>query len=116
MGKSQRDKGKRGERAVAGFLTDAGWPTRRSVQFNGRDPNAVSDLIVDGLPQLAIEVKFRQAWAVDRWLQRQKDECRDGQLPMLFCKKTTSRWWLRCTLKTLSNSGGEISRDDSNSR
>ena len=87
MGKSQRDKGKRGERAVAGFLTDAGWPTRRSVQFNGRDPNAVSDLIVDGLPQLAIEVKFRQAWAVDRWLQRQKDECRDGQLPMLFCKK-----------------------------
>ena len=87
MGKSQRNKGKRGERLVSGFLTDSGWPPRRSVQFCGRDPAAVADLVVEGFPQLAIEVKFRQAWSVDNWLRRQADECKDGQLPILFCKK-----------------------------
>ncbi len=40
MGKAQREKGKRGERELAGILRDYGYDTRRGQQFCGADGSA----------------------------------------------------------------------------
>ena len=55
IGRHSRNKGKRGEREVAKIFRDAGYPARRSVQYNGR-PGTVADVV--GVPSLHIEVKF----------------------------------------------------------
>ena len=53
MGKSQREKGKRGERELAGRLRDHGYDCRRGQQFCG----ASGDADVTGLPGIHIECK-----------------------------------------------------------
>ena len=53
MGKAQREKGKRGERELAGILRDYGYDTRRGQQFCGSDGSA--DVV--GLPGIHIECK-----------------------------------------------------------
>ena len=53
MGKSQREKGKRGERELAGKLRDHGYDCRRGQQFCGISGDA--DVI--GLPGIHIECK-----------------------------------------------------------
>ena len=56
MGKSQREKGKRGERELAGRLRDHGYDCRRGQQFCG----ASGDADVTGLPGIHI----KGLWAV----------------------------------------------------
>ena len=53
MGKAQREKGKRGERELAGILRDYGYNCRRGQQYCGTSGDA--DVI--GLPDVHIEVK-----------------------------------------------------------
>ena len=53
MGKMQREKGKRGERELAGILQDYGYNCRRGQQYCGAP--AMRDVI--GLPNVHIEVK-----------------------------------------------------------
>lgn len=53
MGKSQREKGKRGERELAGHLRDYGYDCRRGQQYCGRSGGA--DVV--GLPGIHIECK-----------------------------------------------------------
>ena len=53
MGKSQREKGKRGERELANLLKDHGYNCRRSQQYCGTN----GDADVVGLPGIHIECK-----------------------------------------------------------
>ena len=53
MGKMQREKGKRGERELAGILRDYGYNCRRGQQYCG----TFGDADVIGLPDVHIEVK-----------------------------------------------------------
>lgn len=51
---NSREKGKRGEREAANYLTAIGLPARRTQQYNG---DGLSDVVVDGLA-VSIEVKY----------------------------------------------------------
>lgn len=53
MGKSQREKGKRGERELAGQLREYGYDCRRGQQYCGR--SGAADVV--GLPGIHIECK-----------------------------------------------------------
>tara|TARA_R110000803_G_scaffold43701_7_gene93053 strand:+ start:7260 stop:7676 length:417 start_codon:yes stop_codon:yes gene_type:complete len=53
-GKKSRDKGARGEREAAAYLTKLGFESER----NGRNGYSTDDLRVPGLPNVHIEVKF----------------------------------------------------------
>ena len=53
MGKSQREKGKRGERELAKLLKDHGYSCRRGQQYCGSN----GDADVVGLPGIHIECK-----------------------------------------------------------
>lgn len=53
MGKMQREKGKRGERELAGILRKYGFDSRRGQQYSG----ANGDADVAGLPGIHVEVK-----------------------------------------------------------
>lgn len=56
MAINSRQKGKRGEREAAAFLRSIGFETaRRTMQYNGE---GVSDVMIETLPDLHIEVKF----------------------------------------------------------
>ena len=53
---NSRQKGKRGEREAAAYLRSIGFETaRRTQQYNGEGK---SDVTIDALPDLHIEVKF----------------------------------------------------------
>ena len=64
MGKAQREKGKRGERELAGILRDYGYDTRRGQQFCGSDGSADvvglpgSGRVGDGLHELYFSNQF----------------------------------------------------------
>ena len=64
MGKSQREKGKRGERELAGILRENGYECRRGQQYCG----AAGDADVVGLSGIHIEcsgwngLTFRRPW------------------------------------------------------
>lgn len=53
MGRSQREKGKRGERELAGQLREYGYDCRRGQQYCGR--SGAADVV--GLPGIHIECK-----------------------------------------------------------
>ena len=53
MGKAQREKGKRGERELAGVFREYGYDARRGQQYCGAAGNA--DVI--GLPGIHVECK-----------------------------------------------------------
>lgn len=63
MGKMQREKGKRGERELAGILRDYGYNCRRGQQYCGTSGDA--DVI--GLPDVCTGVPaIRKGWERNR--------------------------------------------------
>lgn len=68
MGKSQREKGKRGERELAGILKGYGYACRRGQQFCGSDGSA--DVV--GLP-VVFHRRDRSEWLatmrLEDWIQ-----------------------------------------------
>ena len=58
MGKTSRDKGKRGEREVASLLRSYGYDTHRGQQYHGGKDSP--DVV--GLPGIHIEVKRTEAF------------------------------------------------------
>lgn len=64
MGKSQREKGKRGERELAGRLRDHGYNCRRGQQFCG----ASGDADVTGLPGIHVSYHTTYCNALNMWI------------------------------------------------
>lgn len=69
MGKSQREKGKRGERELAGKLRDHGYDCRRGQQFCGTSGDA--DVI--GLPGIHIECKRVERLNLQEAMEQSKE-------------------------------------------
>lgn len=84
MGKSSRDKGKRGELMVAHFLKDFGYDARRGQQFAG----ANGDADVVGLPGIHIEVKFVEKLDLLGAYAQSCRDAREGEIPVVFHKKS----------------------------
>lgn len=89
MGKSQRDKGKRGELLLARFFREHGYEARRTSQYCGQTGDA-ADVI--GLPGLHVECKFVERLNVRDALLQAIHDAKPGLLPVLFHKRSREEW------------------------
>lgn len=92
MGKSQRDKGKRGERELAALLRGYGYDCRRGQQYCGGN----GDADVVGLPGIHIEVKRVERLNVYEAFMQAVRDCREDEMPVVFHRRSGQGW--RCTL------------------
>lgn len=88
MSKSQRDKGKRGERELAGKLSELGYDCRRGQQYCGKNGDA--DVI--GLPGIHIECKrVERLNLYDAMAQAIADK-RPGEFPAVMHRRNRCEW------------------------
>ena len=88
MGKMQREKGKRGERELAGILRDYGYNCRRGQQYCGTSGDA--DVI--GLPDVHIEVKRVEDLRLRKALQQSSRDARAGEIPVVMHRRNYEPW------------------------
>ena len=88
MGKMQRNKGKRGERELAGILRDYGYDCRRGQQFCG----ANGDADVVGLPGIHIESKRTERLNLYDALAQATRDARKGEIPVIFHRRNNCEW------------------------
>ena len=87
MGKMSREKGKRGERAVAALFREYGFDAHRGQQYHG-GPDSPD---VVGVPGLHIEVKRTERLNLyDALAQAKRDAGED--LPVVIHRKNDSPW------------------------
>lgn len=99
MGKTSREKGKRGEREVAKIFRDAGYPeAHRTSQYCGKTGDA-SD--VTGVPGIHPEVKFVEREQIRSWYGqavRDAEAAGRGDVPVVIHRKTHSPWLVTLSL------------------
>lgn len=113
MGKSQREKGKRGERELAGRLRDHGYDCRRGQQFCG----ASGDADVTGLPGIHIECKRVERLNLQEAMEQSKRDARTGEMPTVFHRMDRSEWLVTMRLEDWIQlykewEAGQQTRDD----
>ena len=98
MGRSQRQKGKRGERLAARAVSAAlGVRARRGVQYKGGADSA--DIEVE-IPGVHWEVKFVERESVRAWMAQAREECGDA-VPVVLHKRSRGDWLLTLPLERL---------------
>jgi hypothetical protein len=86
---NSRDKGKRGEREAAAFLTDEGFPARRGQQFAGGTDSP--DVVCESLSGLHFEVKRCERGNPYDWVsQAQRDA--GYKLPVVLHRRNDHEW------------------------
>ena len=104
MGKSQRDKGKRGEREAASKLSQIfGRPVARSQQFKGGQHSA--DL--DNTPGLHVEVKRCERLRLYDALQQAADDGADD-IPLVLHRANRRPWIAIAYLDDLTDLADQI--------
>lgn len=88
MGKSQREKGKRGERQLARRLREYGYDARRGQQYCG----VSGDADVIGLPGVHIEVKRTERLSLYDALSQAKGDARPGEMPIVVHRRNNCEW------------------------
>lgn len=88
MGKSQREKGKRGERELARKLREYGYDARRGQQYCG----VSGDADVIGLPGVHIEVKRTERLSLYDALSQAKSDARPGEMPIVAHRRNNCEW------------------------
>lgn len=100
MACNSRRKGKTGELEAAKALNQVlpGAGARRAQQYSGTEGS--SDLIADGLPNLWLEVKRRQALNLQKVMEESLANC--GRLaPVILHRKDNSEWLVTFRLEDL---------------
>lgn len=95
MGKSQREKGKRGERELAGILREYGYDCRRGQQYCG----AAGDADVVGLPGIHIECKRVEKLNLLDAMEQAGRDAREGEAPAVFHRRDRSEWLVTMRLE-----------------
>lgn len=91
MGRSQREKGKRGERQAAAAITRAtGLGARRAVQYKGTSESA--DIEVHELYGMHWEVKHVERESVRAWMEQAKRDA--GELVPVVVHRRNGKPWL----------------------
>jgi hypothetical protein len=98
VGRSQRERGKRGERDAAAALTALGYPARRGVQYQGGPNSADLSVAIQGLHW---EVKFVEREQVRAWMAQAEGES-GGKLPVVLHRKARSEWLLTLPLERVN--------------
>ena len=88
MGRSQRDKGKRGERELAALLREYGYDCRRGQQYCG--VNGDADVV--GLPGIHIEVKRAEKLSLYDALGQAARDAGPGKIPVVFHRRNNCGW------------------------
>lgn len=88
MGKASREKGKRGERELAGILKSYGYNAKRGMQYHGgpESPDVV------GLPNIHIEVKRVERLNLDAAIDQSVTDAGDDELATVFHRKNGGKW------------------------
>ncbi len=94
MGKTSREKGKRGERELARKLNEHGYTTHRGQQYCG----ANGDADVVGLDGIHIECKRTEAFRLWDALAQAKADARPEELPAVMHRKNNCEWVVIMTL------------------
>lgn len=90
MGKSQRDKGKRGEQELARVFREYGFKdAHRTQQFCGRGGES-ADVI--GLPNIHVESKRTEKLNLYDAVAQAKRDARQGSLPAVFHRRNNCEW------------------------
>jgi Holliday junction resolvase len=87
---NSNQKGKRGEREFANFLTRHGHEARRGQQFSGSPDSP--DVVCPSLSQFHIEVKRTEALRLYPSLQQANDDKGTGQMPIVAHRKNGETW------------------------
>jgi Holliday junction resolvase len=98
MGRTSREKGKRGERELAQALRDLGIDARRSVQYSGREGTA--DLTTS-LPGVHWEAKRSARIAALRFLEQAERDSPATDLPVVACREDRGPWTVIVRLEDL---------------
>lgn len=88
MGKSQRNKGKVGEREVANILKERGYDAHRGVQYQGGSDSP--DVI--GLPGVHIEVKRVNSLRLYPSLEQSRNDADDSEIPIVVHRPDHKQW------------------------
>lgn len=88
MGKSQRDKGKRGEREWVSICRENGYDCRRGQQYCGTNGDA--DVI--GLPGVHIEVKRVERLNIETAMSQARRDARPGEIPIVAHRRNNCEW------------------------
>lgn len=95
MGKAQREKGKRGERELAGILRDYGYDCRRGQQYCGSN----GDADVVGLPGIHIECKRVEKLNLYDAILQSKRDAKTGEIPVVMHRKNNCDWLVTLPLE-----------------
>ena len=106
MGKSQREKGKRGERELANLLKDHGYTCRRGQQYCGTN----GDADVVGLPGIHIECKRVERLNLEDAMTQAIDDTAAEKLPFgeeiypaVFHRRNRGSWLVTMRLDDWMN-------------
>lgn len=98
MGRREREKGKRGERAAAKALAEVtGLSARRGVQYQGGEDSP--DIQVE-IPGIHWEVKWVERESVRAWVAQAIEEAGD-QAPAVLHKRSRGEWLVTLRLEDL---------------
>jgi hypothetical protein len=86
---NSKQKGKRGEREAAAFLTDEGFPARRGQQFAGGTDSP--DVVCESLPALHFEVKRCERGNPYDWVSQAQRDCGE-KLPVVLHRRNDHEW------------------------
>ena len=93
MGKSQRTKGKVGEREWASFLRNAGFASaRRGVQYSGNTGGKSPDGQCDELEAFHAEVKRVEKLNIYDAINQATRDASCAQIPYVAHRKNNCRW------------------------
>tara|TARA_R100001460_G_scaffold4876_1_gene13759 strand:- start:58 stop:477 length:420 start_codon:yes stop_codon:yes gene_type:complete len=98
MGKTSREKGKRGEREFAAFLRDLGLEARRTQQFSGTEGTADVSSSLNGVH---LEVKRYKGIAAFRFLEQAERDSHPDDLPVVAMREDRGEWTLMFRAKHL---------------
>ena len=90
IGRSSKNKGKRGEQEAVRLFRDNGFEVHRTVQYNGRSPAGAADL--DGIPGLHIEVKRVERLNIQDAVDQTTRDHKPGTLRAVFHRKNNCDW------------------------
>jgi len=95
---NSRDKGKRGEREWAAYLTELGYDARRGQQFHG-GPDSPD--ICGGIPGTHAEVKRVERLHIHDAIQQAADDAGPDLLPYVAHRRNRGEWLITLRAKDL---------------
>ena len=92
---NSREKGKKGERELAGILKAHGYKARRGQQYCGTSGEA--DVV--GIPGVHIECKRVEALNIYTSMAQAVRDARPGEIPTVFHRKNREDWLVTMRLE-----------------